>query len=127
MPGTELAGGEVGEIADLRQDLTERADDKAGRAPRVAIAHLCLDGPGCVRVCAELRTGLHGGPVEVLGALLDGYTEYRGYRLRVGLPRCQRIDIPEGRGASSLQCICTDTPVFPLSPSSVLLRGASLC
>ena len=28
----ELAGGEVGEVADLRQDLTERADNKAESA-----------------------------------------------------------------------------------------------
>ena len=79
--GDELAGDEVGEVADLRQDLTERADDKAGHVPRVVSVRLCLDGPGCVHGCAEFRTKLPGGlvvvPVHLAGVLLDGRTDYR--------------------------------------------------
>ena len=44
MLGVEFAGDEVGEVADLNQNLTKRADERAGGASRVVGAHLCLDG-----------------------------------------------------------------------------------
>ena len=53
--GAELAGDEVGEVSDLRRGPTERADDKAGRAPQVVSAYLSLGRSGCVRGRAEFR------------------------------------------------------------------------
>ena len=38
--GTEHAGDEAGEVADLYQELTGRLDDKAGHAPRYVSVHL---------------------------------------------------------------------------------------
>ena len=83
--GAGVAGDKDGEVADLRRDLTERADDKAGHAPRDTSAHLCLGGSGCVRGRAGFRVEFFCGLVVVLvnlsSALLDGLTECRGWRL----------------------------------------------
>ena len=102
--GVEFAGEEVGEVADLHRNLTKRADDKAENAPQVSGVHLCLSGPSCVRVRAEFCVELPGSFVVVfvylVRALLDGCTECRGWRLRVGLLWCQRLDIPEGSGVT---------------------------
>ena len=47
--GVEFAGDEVGELANLHRNLTERADDEARDAPRVVGVHLFLDWPSYVR------------------------------------------------------------------------------
>ena len=77
----EFAGDEV----DLNRNLTKRADDKAGNAPRVVGVNLCLDGPSCVRVraefCVELLCSFVVVFVYLARALLDGCTECRGWRL----------------------------------------------
>ena len=83
--GVEFAGDEVGEVADLHRALTKCADDKAGKAPRVSGAYLCLDGPSCVHVRAEFCVELLGSFgvvfVYLARALLGGCTEGRGWRL----------------------------------------------
>ena len=83
--GVDFAGDEVGEVADLHQNLTKRADDKAGNASRVVGVHLCLDGPSCVRVraesCVELIASFVVVFVYLTRAVLDGCTEGRGWRL----------------------------------------------
>ena len=85
MLGVEFAGAEVGEVADLHRNLTKRADEKAGNAPRVVRVHLGLDGPNCVRVRAELCVEFLGSfivvSVYLARVLLDGCTECRGWRL----------------------------------------------
>ena len=50
MPGAEFAGDEPGEVADLRRDLTKRADAKAGHASRVASAYISLSAARRVRL-----------------------------------------------------------------------------
>ena len=98
----EFAGDRAGEVADLHRNLTKRAEDKAGNAPRVLGVHLCLNGPSCVRVRAEFFVELLGNFVVVfvclVRALLDECTEGRGSRLRADLPWRQRLDIPEVSG-----------------------------
>ena len=67
--GAKLTRDEVGEVADLRRDLAERADGEAGHAPPVVRVHLCLvrSGGACRR--AELRVKLLGCLVVVHMAL----------------------------------------------------------
>ena len=48
--------------------------------------------------CVELSGSLLVSTVYLARALLDGCTEGRGWRLRVGLPWCQRLVTPERSG-----------------------------
>ena len=65
VPSAEPAGDEAGEVADLLRVLTERADDKAGHAPRVASVNLCPGGSSFVRGRAEFRVEFRGCLVVV--------------------------------------------------------------
>ena len=81
--------------------------------------------------CVELLGSFLVVFVYHVRALLDGSTECRGWRLGVGLPWCQRPDIPEGSGVTKA-CVCSFFEVLqvgsvndqvwdnPLQPSTVV-------